>query len=91
MIQGRAGGNWEYEMSNKASDTLRKIFLFKRSRPKIILNIFKVHKDPVWLYSSSQPKITNVSDPENTEQILRGLDLRLGIMANTLSHLVYCS
>lgn len=31
MIQGRAGGNWEYEMSNKASDTLRKISLFKRS------------------------------------------------------------
>lgn len=64
MIQGRAGGNLENQMSNTASNALGKVFLF---RPKNIPNVSKVHKDSVWLYSSSQPKIMNVADPEDTE------------------------
>lgn len=65
--------------------------LFKYQGQKIILNVCKVHKDSVWPYSRSQPKIMNVSDPEYTQQILRGLDLCLSSTGNTLSHLVYCS
>lgn len=64
MIQGRPGSSLKNQMSNTANNALGKIFLLRQI---YIPNVSKVHKDSVWLYSSSQWKILNVADPENTE------------------------